>query len=301
MSQLIRYTCSKCAGALIVDKEQEVLECPFCGASFGITEFQQDDVLGDGEAALHRMEFSAAKDKFEHILKADPSNFTALRGLIFAEGQVNSLAYIQRVEKLRRCNREKMNTMIDYALAHAREDDEAYFRQLQEMISLYDEYQALDQKNRSLASEQRKELESIHNITGSQEAAQETLSKAGEFAGNTLAAMADDNDKENAEVYIIIFVIALIALGSALAISWLGMWGIPVCILIAIIAFVIRGFVLGSSEAKKEPHKEAVRTIANQISETTRMEQEIEKRYSDAYTRLKELDPTKKEGESGND
>ncbi len=86
MSQLRKYTCSKCGGALIVDKEQEVYDCPFCDTKFDFEYFHGQDVLGVAEKALLRLEFTAARGKYEMVLKRDPHNFDALRGLVFCAG-----------------------------------------------------------------------------------------------------------------------------------------------------------------------------------------------------------------------
>ena len=139
MAQLKSYTCSKCGGALIVDKEQEVYDCPFCGTKFDFQDFHGGDVLGDAGTALRQMEFTAAKEKFERILKDDPTNFTALRGLVFCAGHINSPQYIQRIEKLKKCDIKKMREVIPHAEENALDEDKAYFTTLSSMLDLYDE------------------------------------------------------------------------------------------------------------------------------------------------------------------
>ena len=294
MSTLRSYTCSKCSGALIVDKDQEVLDCPFCGAKIGLAQFHEEDILGDGELALHRMEFSAAKDKYEYILKGDPSNFTALRGLIFAEGHVSSLAYIQRIEKLRKCNLPKMYDRIEYALLNCREEDKEYFVQLFNTISLYEEYSSLVSEDRTLSGNQENELGKIMDLHDQQDGLDSAFSKAAEFGGSILATAAKDPDENNSEAYTIIFVLALIVVGFGVSVHLFGAWGFLLPLAIVIFALLIRKFFDHQIESVKNPHREAVREIGGKISETAQKERDLEKQYSEQYSRLKELDPTKK-------
>ena len=294
MSRLRNYTCSKCAGALIVDKDQEVLDCPFCGEKIGLAQFHEEDILGDAEASLRRMEFSAARDKYEYILKGDPSNFDALRGLIFAEGHVSSLAYISRIEKLRKCDLMKILEKIEYALTNCREEDTAYFSQLLDTVSLYDEYRVLAAEDRYLKGEQQNQLGKLMDIYDKQDELNSAFSDAGETVGSVIATVAEDTDEEHHDIYASFFLSAVILVSTGVSIYIFGVFGLFIPLVIAIFTLLLRKFFVSQLESLKKPHRQAVSKISTKISSNAQKERELEKKYEDAYARLKELDPAKK-------
>ena len=82
MATLKSYTCSKCAGILTFDSDQEFFDCPFCGNRYDIVDFHADEVLDQAGSCLKQRSFSAAKEKFGQVLDNDPQNFDALLGSV---------------------------------------------------------------------------------------------------------------------------------------------------------------------------------------------------------------------------
>ena len=293
MANLKRYSCSKCGGALIVDKEQEVFDCPFCGTKFDFDDFHGEDILGDGVKALRQMEFSSAKEKFEHILKDDPSNFTALRGLVFCAGHVNSQFHIRSIEKLRHRNIGKMREAISYASEKALDEDKEYFSTLSSMLDLYDEYSELSKESADLRNQQKSEISSLSDLTEKKESVAGAMTKGTDKAVDMMGSFRNDTDEGtnmlSLSAVVLIFIVAVVV-----CIYFLGPIGLFAAFGIAILAFLIRGVILAVIEHKKKPHKEALLEIHSDISENSRKELELSRKYDEIYLHLKDLDPTLK-------
>lgn len=100
MATLKSYTCTKCAGILMFDADQEILDCPFCGNRYDIVEFHADEVLGQANACLKEGSFSAAKEKFGQILDNDPQNFDALLGTVLCALKLDSAERLENSDNL---------------------------------------------------------------------------------------------------------------------------------------------------------------------------------------------------------
>ena len=93
-----------------------------------------------GEEYLSKREFTAAIETFRGILKKDPHNFLALRGLMLASAYMGDIAEILQVEKTRSYsyNSEIVNEVIE----SASEEDREYFTEFENIMSekkrLYD-------------------------------------------------------------------------------------------------------------------------------------------------------------------
>ena len=71
MRDLINYTCKECGGALVVDRNQKIYECPFCGTAFDFVTIHRKELLNDAGKDLKNMEFFAAKQKYKSLLESD--------------------------------------------------------------------------------------------------------------------------------------------------------------------------------------------------------------------------------------
>lgn len=100
MATLKSYTCSKCAGILVFDPDQEILDCPFCGNRYDIVDFHSDEVLDQAIACLKQGSFSAAKEKFGQILDNEPQNFDALLGTVLCVLNLDSVERLENSDNL---------------------------------------------------------------------------------------------------------------------------------------------------------------------------------------------------------
>ena len=85
MAILKSNVCNMCGGLLDIDIDRQVYICPFCGVTFDYEYFRKDNVLQIAKKAMLRKEFGGAEDAFTYMLKKDPHNFEALRGLILCK------------------------------------------------------------------------------------------------------------------------------------------------------------------------------------------------------------------------
>lgn len=85
MAILKSNVCNMCGGLLDIDIDRQVYICPYCGVTFDYEYFRKDNVLEIAKKAMLRKEFGAAEDAFTYMLKKDPHNFEALRGLILCK------------------------------------------------------------------------------------------------------------------------------------------------------------------------------------------------------------------------
>ena len=91
MAKLKSYTCSKCAGVLMFDSDQDFFECPFCGTAFNVVDFHADELLKQADECLAQSDFNTAKDKYGKILDNEPDNCRALLGMVLCEARVSSI------------------------------------------------------------------------------------------------------------------------------------------------------------------------------------------------------------------
>lgn len=297
MSQLRKYTCSKCGGALIVDKEQEVFDCPFCNTKYDFVDFHGQDVLGDAEKALHRMEFVAAKEKYEMILKRDPHNFAALRGLVFCAGRITAPQYIQRIEKLRKCNIPKMRETIPFAKEKALEEDKEYFIRLSSMLDLYEEFSELDKELSELNTKNKREMGTIMNLTDRKASVNDPFSMTDESYSDKSSA-EQNADMLSEKHALMAFLVLLFLAGLCICVYSFGSLGFLIAVGAVLLVLLIRVLSSFFLEKAKEPHRQALHEIHGDMSENAKRVRELSQKYEESYFELKKLDPTARKSSS---
>ena len=75
MAMLKSYTCSKCAGVLLFDSDQEFFDCPFCGTKFSAADFHGNEIMDQAKDCQRKRSFDAAKEKYYAVLENDPDNY----------------------------------------------------------------------------------------------------------------------------------------------------------------------------------------------------------------------------------
>ncbi|MBR3461166.1 MAG: hypothetical protein IKH20_00655 [Clostridiales bacterium] len=139
MRKLISYSCSTCGGALIVNRSEEVLNCPFCGNAFDLTLMHRKELLEDAAVNMQQREFNAAKAKFNSLLESDPHDFEALRGLALCAGKLQSVFSLKSPDKIKKPELDEMRTALEFAKANASADDASYFADLLSLADIVDE------------------------------------------------------------------------------------------------------------------------------------------------------------------
>ena len=163
MRELVRYLCSSCGGALIVDRHQGVYDCPFCGNAFDGAAMHRDEILADAENNLKQREFHSAKEKFDSILANDPNDFDALRGLVLCAGKLPSVNTLRKPDKVNDGDTEGFKKALDDIRKRAREEDLPYFEKMSEMLDIARAHKQLiaerskQDKQYGIATEEHKE------------------------------------------------------------------------------------------------------------------------------------------------
>ena len=118
-----KHQCPSCGGSLRIDSDKQMYHCTFCGSTYDYEYFREDRVHEAGETYLSRGEFMATTEAYEFMLKKDPHDFLALRGLMLAA------AHLTDIGELDQANEEFSydSQMVNQVLENASEEDKEYF------------------------------------------------------------------------------------------------------------------------------------------------------------------------------
>jgi len=143
-----KHQCPSCGGRLRVDSDKQMYLCTYCGSTYDYEYFREDQIHEVGETYLSRKEFMATADAYEFMLKKDPHDFLALRGLMLAAAHMTTMDELDKEDEPGKFSydTEKVNRAIESAL----EEDKEYFK---ELANVYSEKKAL--------ADHAKELEAL--------------------------------------------------------------------------------------------------------------------------------------------
>ena len=152
MATLKSYTCSKCAGILMFDSNQEILDCPFCGNRYDIVDFHADEVLDQANACLRQGSFSAAKEKFGQVLDNNPRNFDALLGTVLCALKLDSAERLENCENLSGGDLTEAKKAALRAKRLSVNEKADYFERLFSLIGDYEKILKFEREKRELLS-----------------------------------------------------------------------------------------------------------------------------------------------------
>ena len=161
-----QHQCPSCGGSLRIDSDKQMYHCTFCGSTYDYEYFREDRVHEAGETYLSRGEFMATTEAYEFMLKKDPHDFLALRGLMLAAAQMTDMSELDQDNKEFAYDSEKVSRVIE----SASEEDKKYFT---EFAKIYAEKKSLADCSKEI-EDIRKEKNKINslitdNITGGEE------------------------------------------------------------------------------------------------------------------------------------
>lgn len=154
MAVLKSYTCSKCAGVLNFDSDQEFFECPFCGTAFDVLDFHGDEVMEQARSLLKNESFDAAREKYKAILKYDPKNFEANLGVVLCDLKVTSEDSLEFPDRLPEYDVVNVRKSILKAKRNTGKNGSSYFGKMYELISVKEDVARLRKEESELSSEQ---------------------------------------------------------------------------------------------------------------------------------------------------
>ena len=152
MAVLKSYTCSKCAGILMFDSDQEFFDCPFCGNRYDIADFHADEVLIQANSCLEQGSFSSAKEKFNMVLDNDPQNFDALLGTVLCKLKLNSEDKLENSENLEKVDLNEAKKVLIKAKRQSVNAKADYFAYFYSLIEHYEKTVKLEKEKQELLS-----------------------------------------------------------------------------------------------------------------------------------------------------
>ncbi|MCR5341333.1 MAG: hypothetical protein K6E60_08290 [Saccharofermentans sp.] len=152
MATLKSYTCTSCAGILMSDADQEILDCPFCGNRYDIVEFHADEVLDQANACLNEGSFSASKEKFSQILDNDPQNFDALQGIVLCALKLDSPERLENSDNLSGGDLTEAKKAIIKAKRLSVNEKADYFSKMFSLIKDYEKIVKIEKEKQELLS-----------------------------------------------------------------------------------------------------------------------------------------------------
>lgn len=133
MSIKEKHQCPSCGGNLSIDNEKQMYHCTSCGSAYDFDYFREEQLHELGDRSLERGEFEAAIDAFKLILKKDPHDFAALRGLMLASARLHNTDEITSIDKPGRFSYD--SGMVKEAVESASEEDKEYFTEFAKIYS----------------------------------------------------------------------------------------------------------------------------------------------------------------------
>ena len=126
-----QHQCPSCGGSLRIDRDKQMYHCTFCGSTYDYEYFREDRIHEAGETYLSRGEFMATTEAYEFMLKKDPHDFLALRGLMMAAAHLTDMSELEQVDKDFSYDSKMVSRVIEYAS----EKDKKYFTEFAKVYS----------------------------------------------------------------------------------------------------------------------------------------------------------------------
>ena len=152
MAVLKSYTCSKCAGVLLFDSDQEFFDCPFCGTKFNAVDFHGDEISDQAKDCLKKRSFDAAKDKYLTVLDNDPQNFDALLGIVLCELNISSAEELKDRKVLVNSNLILAKKALISAKRSLPKSEADYFDKITDLINLHEKITRYEKRKTELLS-----------------------------------------------------------------------------------------------------------------------------------------------------
>ena len=144
-SKIKKHQCPSCGGSLRIDSDKQMYHCSFCGSTYDYEYFREERIHEAGEKYLSRGEFKATADAYEFMIKKDPHDFLALRGLMLAAARLTSMSELDLEDEEGEFSYDSQK--VRQAIESAQDEDKEYFK---EFANVYSEKKRLADKNADL-------------------------------------------------------------------------------------------------------------------------------------------------------
>ncbi|SDY00720.1 hypothetical protein SAMN02910264_01204 [Ruminococcaceae bacterium YAD3003] len=265
MSVVKSNVCKMCGGLLDIDLDRQVYICPFCGVTFDYEYFREDNVLGLAKKAMRRKEFGAARDAYEYMLKKDPHNFEALRGLFLIDCNWNTMSPLLAANNV---HLTEKNPALTYAIDMCLPEHKEYFGKIREALSVLKDIRRSSVDLTNLEQERGRNQTRLRQIRMAQAENSERFSNGVRSFVDTL--MMDDEMGKLAALPVYFGFLILLGIGAAIF-YYEAYWLLLVIfgIIVAIIAiYNIRKIVIDNSlEGEAIPVKEKIAQLEKNIDD----------------------------------
>ena len=168
MSEVRSHKCPSCGGNLDVDVNKQLYHCSFCGRTFDYEYFREDNMHELSEKYLSSGEFSSAIEAFQFILKKDPHDFRALRGIMLGAARFSDTQSMLRADGYENFNykTELVNKVNDNCL----DQDKDYFNELTRLYSEMKKLSDMHHSHKELLNEKKRIDSKLNAELGQREA-----------------------------------------------------------------------------------------------------------------------------------
>ena len=149
-----KHQCPSCGGRLRIDSDRQMYICTYCGSTYDYEYFREDKIHKAGETYLSRREFMATSDAYGFMLKKDPHDFLALRGLMLAAAHMTDMSELDLDDEPGKFSYD--SEKVDQAIGSASEEDKEYFKELAKVFSEKKSLADYSQELENLQEEKRK-------------------------------------------------------------------------------------------------------------------------------------------------
>lgn len=154
MAVLKSYTCSKCAGVLMFDPDQDFFDCPFCGTKFESLDFHAGEVLEQARSLHQKGSFDAAREKYKAYLESEPGNFESLLGSVLCDIRITSPEELEMPDMLPSFNPARVRRSILNAKENSDKNGALYFGKMLELINIREDAIKLRKERNELLSDE---------------------------------------------------------------------------------------------------------------------------------------------------
>ncbi|MCR4729713.1 MAG: hypothetical protein K5881_02160 [Saccharofermentans sp.] len=153
MALLKSYTCSKCAGVLVFDGDQDFFDCPFCGTRFDVMEFHGDEVMEQAKSLLKKESFDAAREKYLSVLENDPGHFEANLGVVLCDLKITTPDALEFPEVIPDNSIIRVKRAVTNARKQSDELGAQYFGKILELINIKERVNKIKKERDELLSD----------------------------------------------------------------------------------------------------------------------------------------------------
>ena len=252
------HLCNSCGGLLDIDIDRQIYICPFCGVTYDYEYFREDNVIDIATRALTRSEFGSAREAYEFIIKKDPHNFEALRGLFLCSCKWKTISPIINSEKV---YANAGNPALTHAIESCLPEHKEYFESIRKALEILKEY--------------RQNLNAVNKLEDDKEATEKRIRAIYLAREKNSKAFADklrnilDSSRDNPFTPIIVYFSLLGIVGLAFLIMILGWQMLIACAGVLIAAIVIynvrKALINKSLDAALVPVREKADKISSEL------------------------------------